>query len=133
MSKVKLDVIKPWITTKITQILGMEDDVVIEFVNNQLEEKVRDIIALNKVKNWIQLHLIRRRYLYNVIAREKAISNVRVMLHLAFSPHHFRKSIKICIISAMMLSYKSQAFIIRTLHDVSSLDNVQKAMRQTFS
>lgn len=41
MSKVKLDVIKPWITTKITQILGMEDDVVIEFVNNQLEEKVR--------------------------------------------------------------------------------------------
>lgn len=42
MSKVKLDVIKPWITTKITQILGMEDDVVIEFVNNQLEEKVRD-------------------------------------------------------------------------------------------
>ncbi|KMQ91333.1 proactivator polypeptide, partial [Lasius niger] len=42
MSKVKLDVIKPWITTKITQILGMEDDVVIEFVNNQLEEKFPD-------------------------------------------------------------------------------------------
>lgn len=41
MSKVKLDVIKPWITTKITQILGMEDDVVVEFVYNQLEEKVR--------------------------------------------------------------------------------------------
>jgi len=42
MSKVKLDVIKPWITTKITQILGMEDDVVVEFVYNQLEEKVRE-------------------------------------------------------------------------------------------
>lgn len=41
MQKVKLDVIKPWITTKITQILGMEDDVVVEFVINQLEEKVR--------------------------------------------------------------------------------------------
>lgn len=37
----KLDVIKPWITTKITQLLGMEDDVVVEFVYNQLEEKVR--------------------------------------------------------------------------------------------
>lgn len=41
MSKVKLDVIKPWITTKITQILGMEDDVVVEFVYNQLEEKYK--------------------------------------------------------------------------------------------
>ena len=44
MSKVKLDVIKPWITTKITQILGMEDDVVVEFVYNQLEEKVRSLL-----------------------------------------------------------------------------------------
>lgn len=43
MSKVKLDVIKPWITTKITQILGIEDDVVVEFVYNQLEEKVRSL------------------------------------------------------------------------------------------
>ncbi|KAK0087659.1 hypothetical protein PV325_000466 [Microctonus aethiopoides] len=39
MTKVKLDVIKPWITTKITQILGIEDDVMIGYVNNQLEEK----------------------------------------------------------------------------------------------
>lgn len=40
MSKVKLDVIKPWITTKITEIIGIEDDVIVEFVYNQLEEKV---------------------------------------------------------------------------------------------
>ncbi|GBP14201.1 hypothetical protein EVAR_7631_1 [Eumeta japonica] len=40
MSKVKLDVLKPWITQKITEILKMEDDVVIDYVNNQLEEKV---------------------------------------------------------------------------------------------
>ncbi|KAG5321744.1 SRRM1 protein, partial [Acromyrmex heyeri] len=46
MSKVKLDVIKPWITTKITQILGMEDDVVVEFVYNQLEEK-RPLVGPN--------------------------------------------------------------------------------------
>ncbi|VVC87595.1 unnamed protein product [Leptidea sinapis] len=39
MSKVKLDIIKPWITQKITEILKMEDDVVIDYVNNQLEEK----------------------------------------------------------------------------------------------
>lgn len=40
MSKVKLDILKPWITQKITEILKMEDDVVIDYVNNQLEEKV---------------------------------------------------------------------------------------------
>lgn len=49
MTKVKLDVIKPWITTKITQLLGMEDDVVVEFVYNQLEEKVREALPPSKV------------------------------------------------------------------------------------
>lgn len=43
MSKVKLDVLRPWISKKITDILHIEDDVVVEFVYNQLEEeKVRE-------------------------------------------------------------------------------------------
>lgn len=37
MTKVRLEVVKPWVTEKITAILGMEDDVVIEYVFNQLE------------------------------------------------------------------------------------------------
>ncbi|KAK8777668.1 hypothetical protein V5799_028987 [Amblyomma americanum] len=37
MTKVNLDTIKPWITKKITEFLGMEDEVVVEFVFNQLE------------------------------------------------------------------------------------------------
>ncbi len=42
MSKVKLDTIKPWIGKKLTEVLDMEDDVVVDFVNNQLEaERVR--------------------------------------------------------------------------------------------
>lgn len=41
MTKVKLDVIKPWITRRLEELLEVEDDVVIEFVFNQLEEKVR--------------------------------------------------------------------------------------------
>lgn len=40
MPRVKLDLIKPWITERVTEMLGMEDEVVIEFVINQLEEKV---------------------------------------------------------------------------------------------
>lgn len=39
MSKIKLDVLRPWISKKITDILHIEDDVVVEFVYNQLEEE----------------------------------------------------------------------------------------------
>ena len=45
MTRVKLDVLKPWITQRITQLLGIEDDVVIEFVFNQLEERVTHLSA----------------------------------------------------------------------------------------
>lgn len=38
MYRVKLDTIKPWITDKVTEILGMEDDVVVGLTINQLEE-----------------------------------------------------------------------------------------------
>ena len=31
---------KPWITNRLGELLGVEDDVVIEYVFNQLEEKV---------------------------------------------------------------------------------------------
>lgn len=38
MTKVKLDVLRPWISAKITQLLKLEDDVIEEYVVNQLEE-----------------------------------------------------------------------------------------------
>lgn len=40
MSKAILEVIKPGITKQVMEILGFEDDVVIEFIFNQLEVKV---------------------------------------------------------------------------------------------
>ena len=43
MSKVKVDVLKPWITKRVYEILKMEDDVVVEFIFNHLEEKVCNI------------------------------------------------------------------------------------------
>ncbi len=46
MTKVNLEVIKPWITQRVTEILGFEDDVVIEFIFNQLEEKVMPFVGL---------------------------------------------------------------------------------------
>lgn len=38
---------RPWITKRVTEILGMEDEVVVEFVINQLEgEKVSITMCL---------------------------------------------------------------------------------------
>uniref|UniRef100_A0A915EKK6 PWI domain-containing protein n=1 Tax=Ditylenchus dipsaci TaxID=166011 RepID=A0A915EKK6_9BILA len=39
LSKVNMEVIKPWITCKLNDILGIEDDVVIEYVFTQLEDQ----------------------------------------------------------------------------------------------
>lgn len=37
MEKVNVDVIKPWVTKRITEMLGFDDDVILEFVVNMLE------------------------------------------------------------------------------------------------
>lgn len=50
MSKIKLDVIKPWIQDKITEILKIDDDVVVDFVYNQLDEKVNNFLFPNTYK-----------------------------------------------------------------------------------
>jgi len=51
MSKVNLDTIKPWNTQRVAQLLGVEDDVVVEFIFNMLEKKQVDdgneLITLN--------------------------------------------------------------------------------------
>ena len=38
MRKVKLEVMKPWIAKKVSELLGFEDEVVIEYVNGLLED-----------------------------------------------------------------------------------------------
>jgi hypothetical protein len=40
--KINLDVIKPWIANRITQLLGFEDELVIDFAFGLLEEDVSD-------------------------------------------------------------------------------------------
>ena len=49
MSKVNLDIIKPWISKRITEMLGFEDDVVIDFCFNMLEKTQVDKYSL---VNW---------------------------------------------------------------------------------
>ncbi|OMO91165.1 hypothetical protein COLO4_18578 [Corchorus olitorius] len=40
MTKVKIDVIRPWIATRVTELLGFEDEVLINFIYGLLDEKV---------------------------------------------------------------------------------------------
>ncbi|KAJ3365692.1 hypothetical protein HDU91_002108 [Kappamyces sp. JEL0680] len=40
ISKVNLDVMRPWITTKITELLGFEDDITVELVVGLLQQKM---------------------------------------------------------------------------------------------
>ncbi|KAF2602280.1 hypothetical protein F2Q70_00025520 [Brassica cretica] len=40
VSKVKMDVMKPWIATRVTEILGFEDEVLINFIYGLLDKKV---------------------------------------------------------------------------------------------
>jgi serine/arginine repetitive matrix protein 1 len=40
MSKVKMDVMKPWIATRVTELLGFEDEVLINFIYGLLDAKV---------------------------------------------------------------------------------------------
>ena len=42
MTKINLGTVKPWITKRVIDILGFEDDVVIEFIFNQLDTKHPD-------------------------------------------------------------------------------------------
>ena len=55
--KVNMDVIKPWITRRITELLGMEDDVVIEFCFNLLEKN--QVSYLNsQIQNDLRIGII---------------------------------------------------------------------------
>lgn len=40
VSKVKMDVMKPWIATRVTELLGFEDEVLINFIYGLLDKKV---------------------------------------------------------------------------------------------
>lgn len=43
MRKVELSVIKPWIAKKIVELLGFEDDVLIEYVSGILEDEENQV------------------------------------------------------------------------------------------
>jgi len=40
MTKVNMEVIKPWVTRRVTELLGFEDEVLINFIHGLLDAKV---------------------------------------------------------------------------------------------
>lgn len=51
MKKVNLDVIHPWISNRITELLGLEDDVLIDYTCTLLEEKVTIFVNIVFILN----------------------------------------------------------------------------------
>jgi serine/arginine repetitive matrix protein 1 len=46
MRKVELSVMKPWISDKIIELLGFEDEVVVEYVHGLLDDPTSPVIRL---------------------------------------------------------------------------------------
>lgn len=46
MRKVNMDTVRPFVAQKVLMYLGFEDDVVIEFICNQLEERVINYVFI---------------------------------------------------------------------------------------
>lgn len=46
-SKIQMDVVKPWIATRVTELLGFEDEVLINFIYGLLEGKVIRLYRLS--------------------------------------------------------------------------------------
>ena len=61
MSKVNMDVMKPWIATRVTQLLGFEDEVLINFIYELLGGKVSCRMRKSISVNHISVSLINRR------------------------------------------------------------------------
>lgn len=75
MSKVKVDVLRPWISKRVEDLLGMEDDVVEEFVVNQLEaNQVRKIICvLLLLQSNIKYSIVIKLFHYHVNSSQMAV------------------------------------------------------------
>lgn len=50
MNKVEVAVLKPWIARKVVELLGFEDDVLIEYINSILEDDSNKIIDAKKMQ-----------------------------------------------------------------------------------
>ncbi|VEL31241.1 unnamed protein product [Protopolystoma xenopodis] len=46
MTKINLETLRPWIVKRITELLSFEDEVVCDYIFNQLEERVSCMIFL---------------------------------------------------------------------------------------
>lgn len=46
MTKIQMDAIRPWIAKRVTELLGFEDEVLINFIYGLLEGKVRGYILV---------------------------------------------------------------------------------------
>ena len=57
MTKVKMDVMRPWIANRVTEFLGFEDEVLINFIYGLLDGKVLSLLF-----NYLYLYIHATKY-----------------------------------------------------------------------
>ena len=63
MRKVNLDVMRPWIANKVIELVGFEDEVVVEYAMGLLEDPAQPVsnkiatIVLNNVDVWTSFNI----------------------------------------------------------------------------
>lgn len=57
MRKVNLNVIRPWIAKKITELIGFEDEVVVEYAMGLLEDEQQPVRPSQRLFSYIFSHL----------------------------------------------------------------------------
>ena len=58
MTKVKMDVMRHWIAHRVTELLGFEDEVLINFIYGLLEEKVTNMLPAYHISLYSELVLL---------------------------------------------------------------------------
>jgi hypothetical protein len=57
MRKVNLSVIRPWIAQKVTELVGFEDEVVVEYAMGLLEDKQEPVCPLIQQQPFRTIHV----------------------------------------------------------------------------
>jgi hypothetical protein len=56
MRKVNLQVIRPWITQKVIELVGFEDEVVVEYAMGLLEDESQPVRPLSRDSSIVHIH-----------------------------------------------------------------------------
>jgi len=57
MRKVNVTIIRPWVAKKIVELVGIEDEVVVEYAMGLLEDESQPVCAIMILSNYVLAHI----------------------------------------------------------------------------